>query len=85
MALVNGGFLHYLDMKKLKNIFSETTGKILKRFHRNALWVTVFKNCSRNFDPSINMALVNGGFLHYIDMKKFFKKSFSETDCQILK
>ena len=32
-----------------------------------------FKNCSRNFDPSINMALVNGGFLHYRDMKKFLK------------
>ena len=32
-----------------------------------------FKNCSRNFDPSMNMALVNGGFLHYRDMKKFLK------------
>ena len=35
--------------------------------------MTLFKKCLRNFDPSINMALVNGGFLHYIDMKKFFK------------
>ena len=32
-----------------------------------------FKNCWRNFDPSINMALVNGGFLHYRDMEKFLK------------
>ena len=24
-------------------------------------------------NPSINMALVNGGFLHYMDMKKFLK------------
>ena len=39
----------------------------------NFLRVTLFKNCSRNFDPSINMALVNGGFLHYMDMKKFLK------------
>ena len=31
------------------------------------------KNCSQNFDHSINMALVNGGFLHYTDMKKFIK------------
>ena len=31
------------------------------------------QNCLRNFDPSINMALVNGGFLHYRDMKKFLK------------
>ena len=31
------------------------------------------QKCSRNFDPSINMALMNGGFLHYRDMKKFLK------------
>ena len=35
--------------------------------------MTLFKNGSQNFDPSINMALVNGGFLHYTDMKKFLK------------
>ena len=29
--------------------------------------------CSRNFDPSINMALVNGGFLHNTYMKKLLK------------
>ena len=31
------------------------------------------KKGSRNFDPSINMGLVNGGFLHYRDMKKSLK------------
>ena len=35
--------------------------------------VTIFKNCSQNLDWSINMALGNGGFLHYTDMKKFLK------------
>ena len=30
-------------------------------FHRNVPWVTLFKNCWRNFDLSINMVLVNGG------------------------
>ena len=35
--------------------------------------MTLFKNCSRNFDPSLNIALVNGGFLHDTDMKKFLK------------
>ena len=35
--------------------------------------MTLFKNCTRNFDPSINMVLVNGGFSHYGDMKKFLK------------
>ena len=36
--------------------------------------MTPFKKCLRNFDPSINMAVVNGGFLHYTDMKKFLKQ-----------
>ena len=31
------------------------------------------KNCSRNFDPPKNMALVNGSFLNYRDMKTFLK------------
>ena len=39
----------------------------------NVPWVTLFRYCLRNFDPSLNMALVNGGFLHYTDMKKFLK------------
>ena len=34
------------------------------------------KNCSRNFDPSLNMAVVNGGFLHCTDMKNFPKNLF---------
>ena len=32
-----------------------------------------FQKFFQNFDPSITMALVNGGFLHYTDMKKFLK------------
>ena len=32
-----------------------------------------FKKCSRNYDPFVNMALVNGAFLHFRDMKKFLK------------
>ena len=35
--------------------------------------MTLFKKSLQNFDPSINMALVNGGFLHYRNMKKFLK------------
>ena len=38
----------------------ETPGPILKCFHRNVPWVTLFKNCSQNFDPSKNMAAVGG-------------------------
>ena len=46
--------------------------KFLKSL-RNVRWVTLFKNYLRNFDPSINIALVNGGCLHYKDMKKFLR------------
>ena len=41
----------------------------------------LLKNSSQNFDLPRNMALVNGGFLHCTDIKKFF----SETAGQILK
>ena len=78
MALVNGGFLHYMDMKKfLKNLLLRNCWSDFEIIHRNVPWVTLFKNCSQNFDLSINMALVNGDFLHYMDMKKFLKKLFS--------
>ena len=73
MALVNGGFVHYMDMKKFLTFFSKTACQILKQFHRNDPWVILFKYCSQKFDLSINMALVNGGFLHYTDMKQFLK------------
>ena len=35
--------------------------------------------CSQNFDLSINMALVYGGCLHYMDMKNFLKKIYAPT------
>ena len=111
----------------LKFFSSRKTCQILKWFHRNVPWVTLFKtgswnfdltniplvngttctiwtwrnsvknlllwncwsnfetvsqecslsnpfqNLLQNFDPSINMALVNGGYLHYMEIKKFFK------------
>ena len=41
--------------------------------------MTLFKKCSQNFDLSINMALVNRGFLHYMDMKKLLKKFFPKN------
>ena len=69
-----GAFCIYGHEEILKKLFlSKTAFQILKLFHRNVPWVTLFKNCSQNFDLSINMALVNGGFLHYTDMKKCLK------------
>ena len=40
--------------------------------------------CKKKNDPSVNAALVNEGYLHYKDMKKFFKKIFSESAGKIL-
>ena len=51
--------------------------KSLFRFWNNVPWMILLKNCSYNFDPSINMALWwMGFFLHYTDMKKFIKNLF---------
>ena len=72
MALVKGGFLHYMDMKKfLKNFFLQNRLSDFEIISQDVPWVTFFKNCSQNFDHSIDMALVNGVFLQYTDMKKF--------------
>ena len=80
MALVNRGFLHYRDMKKfLKNLLLRNCWSDFELFHRNVLWVTHYKNCSKNFDLPKNVALVNGGFLHYMDMKKFLKIFFLQN------
>ena len=73
MALVNGGFLHYMDMKKfLKNFFLQNRLSDFEIISRECSLGDPFQKL-QNFDLSINMALVNGGFLHYTDMKKFLK------------
>ena len=74
MALVKGGFLHYSDIKKfLKNFFLQNRLSDFEIISQDVPWVTLFKNFSQNCDLSINMALKNGGFLLYTDMKKFLK------------
>ena len=74
MALVNGGFLHYTDMKKfLKNFVLRSRWSHFEIISQECSLGDPFQNCSQNFDPSINMALVNGGFLHYTDIKKFLE------------
>ena len=81
-----GTFLHYTDVKK---------------FLKNLLWnpwsdfEIIWQECSladpfqKIFDLSINLALVNWDFLHYMDVKEFlkdvYKIFFSKTDGQILK
>ena len=68
----HGNEIEFLS-NSLKIFSSESIGPILKYFHRNVPYVTLFKDCSRNFDRPQNMALVNGGVLRYRDMKKFLK------------
>ena len=72
MALVNRGFSHYRDMKKfLKNLLLRNCWSDFEIISQECSLGDLFKKCLQNFDLSINMALVNGGFLHYTDMKKF--------------
>ena len=74
MALVNGGFLHYMDMKKfIKNLLLRNQWSDFEIISQECSLGDPFQCCSQKFDPSLNMALGNGGFLHYTDMKKFFK------------
>ena len=77
MALVNGDFLHYMDMKKfLKNLLRNCWSDF-EIISQECSLCDPFQKCLGNFYLSINMALVNGGFLHYGDMKKILKKSSS--------
>ena len=74
MAPVNGGFLHYRDMKKfLKNLLLPNCWSDFEIISQECSLGDPFQKLLQNFDPSINMALVIGGFLHYRDMKKFLK------------
>ena len=129
MAVVNGGFLHYTDMKKFlkkfllwnrwsdfeiisqecslgdpfRKVFAKfwsvhkhgewgllalyrhekilkksSSLKLLVRFWNNFtgifLGLPFSKIVRKIYDRSINIALVNWGFLHFTDMKKFVKK-----------
>ena len=86
MALVNGGFLHYRDMKKfLKNLLLRNCWSDFEIISQECSLGDPFQKVFANFDSSMNMALVNEGFSHYMDMKKFLKIFLSETAGQILK
>ena len=61
-------------MKKfLKNLLLRNCRSDFEIISQECSFGDPFQNCSQNFDPSINMALVNEGFLHYRNMKKFLK------------
>ena len=80
MALVNGGFSYYRDMKKfLKNLLLRKYWSDFEIISQECSLGDPFQKLFPNFDLSINMALVNGGFLHYMEMKKFLKYSFLQN------
>ena len=74
MALVNGAILHSMDMMKfLKNLLLGNRWSDFEIISQECSLGNPFHNFCRNFDMSKNMALVNGGFLHYTYIKKFLK------------
>ena len=64
MLLVNGGFLHYTDMKKFLKNLPWNHWADFEIFSQECSLGDPFQNCFRNFDPSINMALMNGLYGH---------------------
>ena len=57
----------------LKNLLFWNHGSNFEIISQECSLGDPFQNCLQNFDLPKNMALVNGGFLHYRDMKKFLK------------
>ena len=54
MALVNGGFLHYMDMKKfLKNLLVRNCLSDFEIISQECSFCDPFQKCWHNFDPSI--------------------------------
>ena len=61
---MNGGFLYYMDKKKfLKNLLWNPWSDF-KIISQEYSMDEPFPECSQSFDPSLNVALVNGGFVH---------------------
>ena len=127
MALVNGGYLHYMEMKKFLKILllwnplsdfkiiwqgcslgdpcscewellalyghdeileNSLSLKPLVRFKKKIPKCSLgdpFENLFVNFDPSRNMALVDGGYLLLYRNEEFLKILPFETDGQISK
>ena len=74
MAQVNGGFLHYMDMKKfLKNLLLRNSWSDFELISQECSLGDPFKNCSRNFDVQKHGSDEWGFLALYRDMKKFLK------------
>ena len=72
MALVNGGFLHYMDMKKfLKNFFLQNRSSDFEIISQESSLGDPFQKLFAKIWSVYKYGSMNGGFLHYTDMKKF--------------
>ena len=75
MALVNGGFLHYMDIKKfLKNLL-RIRWSDFEIISQECSLGDPFQSLVAKFLSVHKYTLVNWGFLHYMDMKKFLRNS----------
>ena len=86
MALVNGGYLHHMDMMKFfKILFLWNPWSDFEIISERCSLGDPFQNLFVNFDPSRNMALVDGGYLLLYRNEEFLKILLFETDGQISK
>ena len=77
VAVGRGGFFHCVDFREI--LQNSSPQKPLVNFEIISQAYSLgdpFRNCSRNFDLPKNMAAMGEDFLHYTDMKKFFKNLF---------
>ena len=75
MALVNGGFFHYMDMKKfLKNLLLRNRQSDLEIILLECSFGDPFQKCLQNFDPPKKHGSDEWWLLALSrDMKKFLK------------
>ena len=72
MALVNWGFLHYMDMKKfLKNFFLQNRLSDFEIISQECSLGDPFQKLFAKFWSVYKYGPGEWGFLHYTDMKKF--------------
>ena len=72
MALVNVGFLHYMDMKKfVKNFFLQNRLSDLEIILQECSLGDPFQKMIAKFSSVYKYGSGEWGFLHYTDMEKF--------------
>ena len=80
MALVNGSFLHYSDMKKfLKNLLLQNCWSDFEIISQECFLGDPFQKVFTKFSSVHKHGSGEGGFLHYMDMKKFLKNLFLQN------